>query len=175
MPESNVERMRHAIAKVEVLLEELEPPAAVEVLTVLPASPVSGSSAAEGFVPDRAPHQGDIRAGVAAPASAPMARDAQTHARVAESRAETAGEIERLLVEARRVARRLRADEQRTAAAMLVEAERVAQRLQADERRAADAILSKAEHAAQQLHNYQAQAAGMLLIEAERSASARVG
>jgi hypothetical protein len=172
--------MRHAIAKVEVLLHELEPSAPVEVLTEPaaelvgkfvpggdaehPTSVVIESTVVDGFVLDQLPHHVD------APADAPAldpecpAGRLEAQSRTAEARAETAGEVERLLVQARLVAERLHADERRAAAAMLVQAQR-----------AAEDILIEAQRVAARLHSEQSQAAGVLLIEAERVASRRAG
>jgi hypothetical protein len=186
MPESSVERMRHALAKVETLLQELEPGAPVEVLSDLPGDPgtefvahgsddprraVIGSTAVDGFVIDQTPHDNLAQTDPPTRDSADPASPTHAQARLTEARAEAAGELERLVVEARRVAERLYVDERCAAEAMLVEAQHVAERLHADEQRAADAVLIEAQRVAEQLQAEQSQAAGVLLIEAERFAS----
>jgi hypothetical protein len=86
-------------------------------------------------------------------------------------RLKAASDVERILSEARVVAKALHEEESRRATAMLVQAERVAEQLQDRERAAASALLADAQLAAAELHAEQIDVAEALMVEARRVAA----
>jgi hypothetical protein len=189
MTNPNVERMRHAIAKVEVLLQELDPHIVVEVLVEppsgsadcrpsteraeRPADSVTAATVTESLVTAELSDEHRAEAPTAPVAPEALASQLLAQVQTAEARADTAAEVERLLAEARRVAERLYADESRAAEKLLLEAERVAETLHSEESRAADGMLVQAQRVAAQLLTDQSRAANVLLDDAQQMALAK--
>lgn len=108
MSDPNVERMRHAIAKVEVLLHELDPTTSVEVLVEPPVRPadclasiedaehhaafVIESTVTEGFVTAETSDEPDAEAPTAEANAETIAGQLRAQVQTAEARADTAAE-----------------------------------------------------------------------------------
>jgi DNA repair exonuclease SbcCD ATPase subunit len=128
MTESNVDRLREAVARVEELLKGLEAP------------------------------------------SPGVANRTRAQVEAAELRVSAAADLERILTEARQLAKQLHAEERDTAQALVTEARGVAGELRAEDRRTAVAMVAEAEEVAEELHSVKRHAAEVLVAEAEEVA-----
>lgn len=130
MADSNVDRLRNAVARVEDLLSGLAVQLPIDEWASPPPQPADTPAAVS---QGQGTHE--VRAQVDA----------------ADRRVEAATDIERILTEAQEVAEELQAKGRRAAQAVLAEAQQVVGELQAAQRRAADAMVSQAQQVAEEL------------------------
>ena len=124
MVDSNIDRLRRALDRVDQSLSGIELRTPIELLLSTPEEPLGESSGgvAAGDLSDRLHLE-----------------------------AEAACDVERLLREAQKVAKALHTEKRHAAAAVLAQAQKVAEVLQADQDRAADAVLAEAGQVADEL------------------------
>ncbi|MEP7177832.1 MAG: hypothetical protein ABI775_01970 [Pseudonocardiales bacterium] len=154
MTDSNVDRIRYAVLRVEGLLSELDGSVPVEVWTEPPPEPVGASRPAE--LDDRP----------RSPAASGEADPLRARAEAAALRVAAAADVAQTLAVARQVADRLLEDERREAEALVAAAELVAQDLHAEKRKTAAAMVNSAREVAEQLQDQDRQVAHAMVAEA---------